>query len=97
MRPKYALLSQKSSIKVSNRKKLEQTGYPQMFEIQQPISEKPMAFTRNDKEKYKIFDFLFFGAEKYTQLWDLSSLTRDCIQAPPVAAPGPDPWAPGAP
>ena len=68
-----------------------------MFEIQQPISEKPMAFTRNDKEKYKIFDFLFFGAEKYTQLWDLSSLTRDCIQAPPVAAPGPDPWAPGAP
>ena len=39
-----------------------------MFEIQQPICEKPMAFTRNDKEKYKIFDFLFFGAEKYTQL-----------------------------
>lgn len=59
---------QKSSIKVSNRKKLDQVGYPQMFEIQQPISEKPMAVTKNDEEKYKILTFLFWGAEKYIQL-----------------------------
>ena len=62
---KYALLSQKSSIKVSNRKKLDQVGYPQMFEIQQPISEKPMAVTKNDEEKYKILTF-YFGGPKNT-------------------------------
>ena len=49
------------------------------------------------RKNTKYLIFYFSGPKNTHSLWDLSSLTRDRMQGPPVGAPGPDPWAPGAP